>query len=276
MSLSEELRRLDEQITRQRQVQENVVKGREALQNGNFPAAKTFFKEALRVDENTSEAQTGLIEAFLTAGNQAQQKRQWREAQSQYQSLLAMYPDNEEARARLDVVNRQVWTFRVLSWGGGLLLVTLLFAQFGNFIRWPQSVCSTQGVGGVLCTPTPTPTLPPPTPTVTPLPPTATPTLTPTPTPTLTPTLEPTPTPVRGQLIRDRVAVYPSPETTDPNQIIALLPQGTQLFLCAKEGRRYQVALGPCFQTTPLGWITETNIQPTLEDLLATPTPLTP
>jgi tetratricopeptide (TPR) repeat protein len=157
---------------------ENVARGQQALDRGDFPTAKAFFQKATEIDRESAEARAGLTQTYLRAGEQAEQKKQLKEAQDYYRALLQFDPDNDDARVRLNAVTRRIrqrktiWLSTTIP--ALVIVISFIFLQVKGCIRWPEPCCTAPGIGPVLCTPTFTPT--------------HTPTFTLTPTPTYTPT----------------------------------------------------------------------------------------
>ncbi|MBN2006328.1 MAG: hypothetical protein JXA21_23445 [Anaerolineae bacterium] len=240
-----------------------------ALEQENFSVAESKFKQAMEleralgIEETQGEARTGLIETRYRAGVAAEAHRKLREARNHYRGVLALDPDHSQARTRLDAVTRTM-TLRAIAIGiVSLIVLAVVLAQLNNFIAWPMSVCDMSG--DVLCTPTPTFTLTP-TPTFTPTPtpthtPTATPTATPTntPTPTLTPT--PTNTPTPTPMIAVGSAGYPN-VFKEPNrdELLGTLTRGQKVYVCAKSGDYYLIALDHCHLVAPYGWVPKSHM----------------
>ena len=282
---------------REQNLQEAITKGQQALDGGNFTAARSFFESALAIDEDSPHAQAGLKDTLYTAGQAAEKSGHRQEAREYYQALLDFDPDNSDALVRLNAMTRQIRIRWAIGIGGpvGVIILLFILAQVKHFILWPVGACNAPGVGRLLCSPTPTPTLtatptatpiptatPTPIPTSTPTPtstntPTSTPTytLTPTFTPTLTPTPTPTPRPLLGRMRYEWVSVYADWEGTNE---VARAPVGSEWHLCAEKCDRYRVAQDHCHQTTPLGWVFITSIEPIFEgkfpSKLVTPCPL--
>ena len=228
---------------REQDLQDAITKGQEALDGGNFTAARSFFESALGIDEVSPHAQAGLKETL------------------------------RRIRTRWAIGIGGPMLF---------VLVIIILAQVNQFICWPAGACSVPRVGRLLCSPTPTPTLTV-TPTLTPIPtatstpiPTSTPTLTPTPiptstptytltptfTPTSTPTPTPTPRPLLGRMHYEWVSIYVDRESTDE---VARAPLESVWHLCARAGTRYLVAQDHCHLTVPLGWVNADSIEPVFE-----------
>jgi len=262
----------DERKRRTQTVELNnsIKDAQHALENDNFPAAEEKFKRAMEleraldIEESQSSARVGLIETRYRAGVNAEERRHLREARNHYRDVLGLDPDHSQARVRRDAVTRQM-TLRTIAIGVvSLIILAVVLAQLNNFIAWPTSVCDMSG--DVLCTPTPTFTLtPPPTFTPTPTPthtPTATPTATPThtPTPTLTPT--PTNTPTPTPMIAVGEAGYPNVyEEPNKNKLLGTLTRGQKVYVCAKYGDYYLIALDYCHLVAPYGWVPKSHMK---------------
>ena len=293
--LGEKIEEERQRKEREQNLQEAITKGQQALDGGNFTAARSYFKSALDIDEDDSDALAGFKDTLYKAGQAAEERGNRREAREYYQALLDSDPDNSDARVRLKTMTRQIRQ-RWAVWSLLLFVgVIIILAQVKHFILWPAGACNAPRVGGLLCSPTPTHTLtvtplptptftltPTPIPTCTPVPtstntptPTPTYTLTPTFTPTLTPTPTPTPRPLLGRMRYEWVSVYADWEGTNE---VARAPVDSEWHLCAKKCDRYRVAQDHCHLTTPLGWVFITSIEPIFEgefpSKLVTPCPL--
>lgn len=298
--LEREIKEERQRKEREQKLRAAITKGHQALEAGNFTAARSFFESALAIDGDSPHAQAGLKDTLYKAGQAAEEHGHRREAREYYQALLDFDPDNSDALVRLNAMTRQIRQRWAIGIGGpvGVIILLFILAQVKHFILWPAGACNMPGVGGLLCSPTPTPTLtatptstPIPTATATPIPtstptptstntPTSTPTytLTPTFTPTFTPTSTSTPRPLLGRMRYEWVSVYADREGTDEVTRAAV---ESVWYLCARAGSRYQVAQDHCHLTTPLGWVNITSIEPLFEgefpSKLVTPFPtLTP
>ena len=300
---------------REQKLQEAITKGHQALDAGNFTRARSFFESAQAIDKESSHAQAGIKDTLYKAGQAAEERGHRREAQQYYQALLDSDPDNSDALVRLNAMTRQIRIRWAIGIGGpvGVIILLFILAQVKHFILWPVGACNAPGVGRLLCSPTPTPTLtatptltpiptatptpiPTSTPTLTPIPtatptpiptstptptstntPTSTPTytLTPTFTPTFTPTPTPTPRPLRGRMRYEWVSVYADWKDTDEVTRAAV---DSVWHLCARKCNRYLVAQDHCHLTAPLGWVNITSIEPIFEGefpaKLVTPCPI--
>ncbi len=277
----------DADLQREAEYYEGVAKGRYALENDNFVSAQTFFKKSLEIDDTGADARTGYIESLYKAGQQAESDDRLDEARDYYRALLEFDKTNSDARVRLNAVDRLIERrekamrlkkkiYRILGSVAGIIFLAFILAQVNQFIAWPLGVCNAPGVGGVLCTPSPTPTAtstPTPTPTFTPTP-TSTPTCTPTPTNTPTATPTATPTPLLGRVLYEYVTVF---TTATGNEEVSRAARDSVWHLCAKYDHRYLVAQDYCFKAKPLGWIKEIHIEPLFVGQfppeLITPTP---
>jgi len=307
--LEHEIKEERQRKEREQNLQEAISKGHQALKAGNYTAARSFFESALSIDQENPDAQAGLKDTLYTAGQAAEKTGQRREAREYYQALLDFDPDNSNALVRLNAMTRQIRIRWAIGIGGpvGVIILLFILAQVRHFILWPAGACNMPGVGGLLCSPTPTLTLTA-TPTLTPIPtatptpiPTSTPTRTPTPiptstptptstntptstptytlTPTFTPTFTPTPTPTPGPLLGrmryEWVSVYADWEGTDEVTRAAV---DSVWYLCARECNRYLIAQDHCHLTAPLGWVNITSIEPIFEgefpSKLVTPCPI--
>lgn len=246
----------------------NLVKAleraREALEQEDFSAAETNFKAALdmaeEIGESNAEAEAGLLDTLYKAGLKAEGQKHLRDARDHYRGVLERDPDHGQARARLSAINRRLTTRGIVIGIVTIIVLAVVLAQLNNFIAWPANVCNM--TSDVLCTPTPTFTLTPTnTPTMTPTPtstPTATPTNTPTmtPTPTNTPTMTPTPTPtpIIGIGVVPNPNVFSEPNRLNPPE--GYLKSGQEVYVCAKAGSYYLVALARCHLIDkPYGWV---------------------
>jgi tetratricopeptide (TPR) repeat protein len=240
-----------------------VERAREALEQEDFSAAETNFKAALDIaeemEESSAEAEAGLLDTLYKAGLKAEGQKRLRDARDHYRGVLKRDRDHGQARARLSAINRRLTVRWITVSVVVIVLLAIVLAQLNNFIAWPVNVCDM--TSDVLCTPTPTFTLTPTnTPTMTPTPthtPTATPTNTPTmtPTPTNTPTMTPTPTPT--PIIG--IGVVPNPNVfSEPNRntLEGYLKSGQEVYVCAKAGNYYLIALARCHLVEkPYGWV---------------------
>ena len=230
-----------------------LERAKEALEQEDFSAAETNFKAALgmvaEIGGSNAEAKAGLLDTLYKAGLKAEGQKHLRDARDHYRGVLDYDPDHGQARARLSAINRRLTTRGIVIGIVTIIVLAVVLAQLNNFIAWPVNVCNM--TSNVLCTPTPTFTLTPTnTPTMTSTPtntPTATPTNTPTmtPTPTNTPTMTPTPTPT--PIIG--VGVVPNPNVfSEPNRntLEGYLKRGQEVYVCAKTGSYYQIALARC------------------------------
>ncbi|HDQ71539.1 MAG TPA: hypothetical protein ENN19_05510, partial [Chloroflexi bacterium] len=138
---------------------ENIAKGYYSLGEDNFAAAKAFFEKAQKVDDQGAEGRAGLIETLSQAGQRAEARKRRGEARDYYRELLAFDPQNSEARVRLSAVNRQIQIRWIIGGVIGMVILLLVLAQVNQFIAWPVAACNAPGIGGVLCTPSATPTL---------------------------------------------------------------------------------------------------------------------
>lgn len=262
-------------------IRENLRKGGEALDASDLSSAKVYFQKACQLDEHNAEARAGLIKVLFLAAQQAQQRNRLSEAREYYRSLLKFDPENDDARVQLNAIQRKAWFWSVI---GGVVLISLsclLLAQLNHYIAWPTAACNMAGVGGLLCTPSPTYTLTP-TPTFTP---TFTPTLTPTFTPTFTPTLTPTPT----QTLTPTPTDTPWPEIVEAfyylngasvlyvdstgDEYSSIYSNYSWWYKCTQMDGRVAVARqqADCYAQPPryAGWIEIRNTRP----LSGTPTP---
>lgn len=290
-ALEEEARRQEAAERRQKEISEILTQGAQALGRGDLGAAEIQYRRVLdKYDENHPDARGGLAEVCRRGAEQALKEGNLLLAREYYQRWSELDSRNNEPRVRLSEVERrlaqavrqrQIRTIAIVA--AALILAAFICSWINGFIAWPQAVCN--GVS-FACTPTATPTLTS-TPTLTPTPtstdtatPTATPTATYTPTPTLTPTPTPTATPQQYQsevLYSTFVAVFKEP-TGAERATISTIQSKTVVFVCARAGDRYQVALGPCHSTTPLGWIAVSSLGPPFPkfpDSLVTPLPPT-
>ena len=295
--LEREIKEERQRKEREQKLQETVDKGHQALDAGNFTAARSFFESALAIDEDSPHAQAGLKDTLYKAGQAAEERGHRREAQEYYQALLDFDPHNSDALVRLNAMTRQIRQRWAIGIGGpvGVIILLFILAQVNRFIAWPVGACNAPGVGRLLCSPTPTPTLtatptatpiptatPTPIPTSTPTPTstntsTPTPTYTPTPTftPTFTPTPTPTPRPLLGRMRYEWVSVYADWEGTDE---VTRATVDSVWHLCTRKCNRYLVAQDHCHLTAPLGWVNITSIEPIFEGefpaKLVTPCPI--
>lgn len=290
-ALEEEARRQEAAEKRQKEIGDILAQGAQALGRGDLGAAEIQYRRVLdKYDENHPDARGGLAEVCRRGAEQALKDGNLLLAREYYQRWGELDSRNNEPRVRLTEVERRLAQaarqrqMRTIAVAAAALIVAAFVCSWLNgFIAWPQAVCN--GVS-FACTPTVTPTLTY-TPTLTPTPtstdtatPTATPTATYTPTPTLTPTPTPTATPQQYQsevLYTTFVAVFKGPTGTE-RATISTIQSKTQVFVCARAGDRYWVALGPCFNTTPLGWMAVSALSPPFPrfpDSLVTPLPPT-
>jgi tetratricopeptide (TPR) repeat protein len=259
-SLSEERKRRQQELELARALES----GQRALEQEDFSEAEGYFKAAseiersLGIDEQQGEARIGLIQTLYRAGVAAEGRRQLQDALDHYRGVLARDPEHHEAQVRQAAVSRKLWMRRIFIGAVGAVLLLLVLAQVNNFIAWPVTVCNASGA--VLCTPSPTPThtataTPTATPTHTP---TATPTHTPTPTatPTMTPT--PTPTPMFATGATGYPNVYRGPNR---DELLGTLTFGQRVYVCARSGDYYQIALDHCHLVEPYGWVPENHLE---------------
>ena len=61
-----------------------------------------------------------------------------------------------------------------------------------------------------------------------------------------------------GTTLYVNVGVYDSPVG---DELVATIPKGREVYLCAQAENRYLIALAPCQETKPLGWADTTNIE---------------
>lgn len=253
-----------ERMQRELELARALENGQYALEHENFSVAEGYFKaaseieQALGIDEQRGEARIGLIQTLYRAGVAAEDDRRLRDALNHYRGVLKRDPEHHESQVRQAAVARKLWLRRIVAGVAGLLVVLIVLAQLNNFIAWPIEVCD--ATGSVLCTPTPTPTYTPTsTPTATP---THTPTATPTntPTPTATPTMTPTPTPT--PMFATGATGYPN-VYREPNrdELIGTLTFGQRVYVCARSGEYYQIALDHCHLVAPYGWVPESHLE---------------
>jgi tetratricopeptide (TPR) repeat protein len=283
--LRESLKQELERAEGEERLKQKITDGREALERGEFSAARSHFESAL-AEDTTNTAWQGLRDTLFQAGRTAETRGRRGEARAYYKELMKFNPDDTEGRVRLNAMTLQLGLLGAGGFSLGVILIALLFAQINNFIAWPLGVCNTAGVGRVLCSPTPTPTA---TATATAtathtatatFTPTHTPTatVTPTHTPTWTPSPTPTPTPLLGRVRYTWIVVYRDWEGTDE---VTRAPKDSVWYLCAMAGSRYLIAQDHCHLTRPLGWVSIAYIEPEFEGQfpkeLVTPFPtLTP
>jgi hypothetical protein len=110
-------------------------------------------------------------------------------------------------------------------------------------VAWPRWDTGDHTARFVVATMTPTPT------------PTSTPTPTPTPTPTSTPT--PTPTPMIALGNTGYPNVYKEPNR---EELLGTLTYGQTVYVCAKSGEYYLVALDQCHLVASYGWVPESHL----------------
>lgn len=249
---------------------EALEDAQQALKDGNFSAAESKFKQAIEleralgIEQTQGEARPGLIETRYRAGGDAEEHWHLREARNYYRGVLELDPDHSQACTRLDSVTRKITLWRIAVGIVSLVILIAVLAQLNNFIAWPASACNISG--DVLCTPTPTFTLTP-TPTFTPTAtPTHTPTATPTPTPTHTPTPTLTPTPTNTPTPTPMIAVgstgYPNVyEEPNRNKLLGTLTRGQKIYVCARFGDYYLVALDHCHLVAPYGWVPKDHME---------------
>ncbi len=290
-ALEEEARRQEEAAQRQRAINDLLDQGGQALARGDVGAAEIHYRRVLdEFDPNHPAARGGLAEACRRGADKARAEGNLFLARDYYQRWIELDERNNEPKVQLTEVDRLIQRaarrrqVRMIVIGAIALLLAIFACSWINgFIAWPQAVCSSVSFA---CTPTITPTFTP-TSTLTPTPtstftatPTSTPTATNTPTPTLTPTPTATPTPQQYQsevLYSTFVAVFKAP-TGPERATISTIQSKTVVFVCARAGDRYLVALGPCYNTTPLGWIAVSSLGPPFPkfpDSLVTPLPPT-
>ncbi|MBK9095378.1 MAG: hypothetical protein IPM84_22010 [Anaerolineae bacterium] len=290
-ALEEEARRQEAAEQRQKEIGEILAQGAQALERGDLGAAEIQYRRVLdKYDENHPDARGGLAEACRRGAEQALKDNNLLLAQEYYLRWSELDSRNNEPRVRLSEVERRLaQTARqrrirgIVIAAAALILAAFICSWVNGFIAWPQAVC---GSVSFACTPTMTPTWTH-TPTLTPTPtstdtttPTATPTATHTHTPTLTPTPTPTATPQQYQsevLYTTLVAVFKEPTGTE-RATISTIQSKTQVFVCARAGDRFLIALGPCHSTTLLGWMAVSSLSPPFPrfpDSLVTPLPPT-
>lgn len=250
-----------EEIERKIKIQKALEDGQHALEHRNFSAAKSYFESVLDLDPGHPSAKAGLIETLLRAGQKAEDGKKLREAKDYYTALLEMDRANQDARVRLNAVNRKLLVRRIIIGSVSVIVVgaglLVLWLQAKQLIAWPVSVCNT--MGEAVCTPSPTAShTPTATPTSTPThTPTATPTFTPMPTNTPTQTPTPTPTPMRAEGATGYPNVYEEPTGS---KLKGTLTRGQVVYLCAKAGDRYLVALDHCHLVKSYGWVPKAHI----------------
>lgn len=290
-ALEEEARRQEAAEKRQQEIGEILAQGAQALGRGDLGAAEIQYRRVLdKYDENHPDARGGLAEVCRRGAEQALKDNNLLLAQEYYQRWSEQDSRNNEPRVRLSEVERRLAQAArqrrmrgIMIAVAALILAAFVCSWINGFIAWPQAVC---GSVSFACTPTATSTFTH-TPTLTPTPtstdtatPTATPTATYTPTPTLTPTPTPTATPQQYQsevLYTTLVAVFKEPIGTE-RATISTIQSKTQVFVCARAGDRYLIALGPCHSTAPLGWMAVSSLSPPFPrfpDSLVTPLPPT-
>lgn len=296
-SLEDDLRKLDMEIQqeekarqRQAEIDRLLDRGSKALSTGDFGTAEIQYRRVLdEFEPENVAAFTGLAEACRLGGERALADGKLFTARDYYQQWIALDPRSNEPKVRLAEVERRIAGarrkrgLRAALIGGALLLLAALICSLGRgYVALPDPVC---GTADFLCTPTPTATFtntatatatPTATATATATP-THTPTLTPTATNTPTPTTTPTPQQFQGELLYNQVGVYAQPVGAE-FATVSTLSAGVRIYVCARAGNRYLIALQPCHETEPVGWVAVSNVSPVippLPDSLVTPLPAT-
>lgn len=285
-SLEEEMRRLNEQIAaeqqakqRQTEIERLLAKGKQALDAQDFGAAEIQYRRVLdEFDDKNVAAFGGLAEVCRMGGEKALNEGKLFTARDYYQQWIALDARSSEPKVRLAEVDRRIAgarrkrTLQKAALVGALLLALgLLWTVSKSYVALPQPVCN---LADFFCTPTPTPTFTntaTATPTFTPTnTPTATATWTPTntatATATLTPTATATPQQYQGDLLYNQVGVYAEPRG-EKFATVSTLSAGIRVFVCARADKRYLIALTPCHESAPLGWVAVSNVSPVIPSL---------
>ena len=173
-------------LDQKRRLNDILGRAQQAFDKGDFKAARNFYKTIVN---ESPDAKNGLITTLERAGQKAEKNLffGWFEALDYYNELSSLDPDS--GKMLRNSLIRKISLICTLSLVVVCLALSIIGAQLNQVIAWPLPVCNAPGIGGKLCTPSPTFT---PTATFT-----LTPTLTPTATftPTFTPTFAPTFTP---------------------------------------------------------------------------------